>query len=157
MTDYEAVYESVMRYAKTSASEVNSEQKLARYLRENDVKNRMSEKLIDRLVETRKAQQDIESARAATGGDVRASRAESFRENRESVRREQRFINANGFRTEGTVTLKKTGAQRVVFQTQGKYVYYDAEKKRAREVEQLPTGEFRSTGRFAKTPKMFDR
>lgn len=155
MTDYEAVYESVMRYARTDASEVDSQTKLARYMRENDRLNRMSEKLVNKLVETRKAEEDIAAARAKTGKPSNEARKEAFAQNRANLDREQQLARSNGFRPRGTVTTHSGITHSVFHDVNDHPIYYDANTNRAREVIVQPDGSYKSTGRFAKTPKMF--
>lgn len=155
MTDYEAVYESVMRYARSDASDINSKEKLARYLRENDVKNRMSESLIDKLVETRKAERDLKVADERRG-PTKQERVERFEKSRSELEREQDFARSQGFRTAGTVTTRKGETRSVIRTTDQRLIIYDQKTKRAREVVEKD-GAFKLTGRFAKTPKIFER
>jgi hypothetical protein len=150
-TDYEAVYESVMRYTRVSARDVDSQDKLARYLRQNDRQNKMTDKLIDRLIETENAKRDIAQAKEEKNFEVvRDRRAASADANESAVREEKARIQREGKNPKGTVTVKKTGERKVLYaNSDGKLVYFDKKVNRAREAKVDDKG-FVVGGRFAK-------
>lgn len=154
MTDYEAVYESVMKYVRVDFSRADSQQKLRDFLREGDRRNVMSDKLLDRLVETRAAERDLEAAKSSGGDAVSARRRAAASENDARYAREVRVARENGFLLKGSVTTREGVRHAVFVDTRGRPIYYDEKTRRAREVVSTKDG-FKITGRFAKTPRMF--
>lgn len=150
-TDYEAVYESVMRYTQTSASDVDTQEKLARYLRQNDRQNKMTDKLIDRLVDTQNAKRDIENAKENNDfSQVRQRRIQRASVNDEKIKNEKYNLQKQGKLVKGTVTIKGSGDRKVVYKNRDdKLVYFDEKVQRAREVKVDDKG-FAVGGRFAK-------
>lgn len=150
-TDYEAVYESVMKYTRMSARDVDSQEKLARYLRQNDRGNKMTDKLIDRLVETSAAQRDIDAAKENNFDNVRQARIQNADTNADKERERRRAVYKSGKTPKGTVTAKRNGERYVIYtNSQGKLVYYDEKLNRAREVKVDKNNNYVIGGRFAK-------
>lgn len=150
-TDYEAVYESVMKYTRMSAREIDSQEKLARFLRQNDRKNSMTDKLIDRLVETTAAQHDIKEGEQADFEAVKQQRARNAQDNDNKTYTEKQRLMSKGKQPKGTVTIKGSQERQVIYaNNQGKLVYIDSKTNRARSVKIDKNNNYVSTGRFAK-------
>lgn len=150
MTDYNAVYESVMKYTRVPSSDVDSKDKLARWLRQNDAKNTLNPKLISELVETESARKDIEAAKGRDFEDVRKERVNRAAVNEQRFFSQKRNLDSRGFKVFGSVTTRSQGERFAVYKnSDNKLVFFDTKLNRAREVKEV-NNRLVVTGRFAK-------
>jgi hypothetical protein len=124
MTDYEAVFEDLMRYTRGSPDEA-SKRGLLRFFRDNDRRGTLSDDLLEQLVDTRSAKQyleeqkSIEDFRSKGSANVAAQR----REEKRLMSVGKRPVKERG-KTK-TITTKK-GERKVLFvSSENKEIYAD--------------------------------
>lgn len=122
-TDYEAAFESVMKYMRAPVDEVDSQEKLARYLRQNDLRNTMAPKFIDKITETQGAREVIDENRGSRPKEQsRAERSARSQRNDAQVKRQNQAVISKGKTPKGTFTDKKGNRHAVVENSRGQRV-----------------------------------
>jgi hypothetical protein len=136
MTDYEAAYENVMRYMTASVSDIDTQEKLKRYFRSGDYRNTMSDKFIDKIVETEAAKEDLSERRSRE----EITRREIHKH--KAVKTEKRIISETAHTPTGTFTTK-TGKRHAIYKNhKGQEVYLTTNKKGIQNARDTKTGRF---------------
>lgn len=159
MTDFDAVYEDVMKYAKTSVDDIDTEEKLKITLFNLDRGNKITG-IINRLVKTDSAKEDIENARSANEIKDRVWwQKETTNKEKKSIREQQKTA-PRIVDTGETVKQKSTGARHEVYKNSKKEFVargFFIKTKQGKQQERarlvifdLDTKAFKLTGRWAK-------
>ena len=121
--DYEAVFEDIMRYTKGSPDGA-TQADLKRFFRQNDRRGTMSDQLLNKLVDTRSADELTGSQTSLAEIKKRGSQ-NTIRERQQATQ-----VKRKGKTIAGTYTAKKSRERFVLFRNkQGKRVYYDRKGK----------------------------
>lgn len=157
MTDFDAVYEDVMTYARTSIDKIDTQEKLRYFLRENDRGNKISDYTMEKLIESNAAQRDIENQRTLTERrELSAKNQEKMYKEKKEIREMQKKHNV--WDTGKTVTDKKGERHEVYTNSKKQYVakgfFFTTKTGKTKETARLISYDkkkgFKLTGRFAK-------
>jgi hypothetical protein len=125
-------------------SDVDTQTKLKRFLRNNDRRNTMSMRFLDKVAETREAQELIEKNKSLEDAEIKRKNAEELRSraerNKASSEQEKRYNESKGRLYAGTHTTKK-GERRSLFKLQSGEIVYEDKRGNYRNPE---TGRFTS-------------